>query len=152
MGCQGNNISVLYSFVICVLTRSLLHRPRTQYEHSRIRPILCREFPLMRSKDRTRDCCPLVQCHVFHPKLCLCISRIGLADESPPGPRRFFPSPMALEWPLSYPGQCTVESGEGGVFSDPRLSGVCDRSHLFGVSFRSSCVFRVLPTRLGIPM
>ena len=49
--------------------------------------------------------------HVFPPKLYPYISRIGFMDESPAGPRRSLPSPIALEWPWSYSGQSTAESG-----------------------------------------
>ena len=45
-----------------------------------------------------------------------------LADEKPAGPRRFLPSAMALEWPWSYRGQSTVESG-GGVLKTGRVAG-----------------------------
>ena len=69
---------------------------------------------VMRSR---RDACPVPlysarsRALVFHPKLYPCVSRIGLADESPAGHRHFLSSAMALQWPWSYPGQSNLESG-----------------------------------------
>ena len=60
--------------------------------------------------------------HVFHPKLCPCISRIRLAVESPASPQRFFSPVMALERPRGFPDQPTVEPG-GDVLKTGRVTG-----------------------------